>query len=222
MVKRKIIIKAVLLDLDGVITNSMPYHFQSWKYVFKKIGLDLTHLDIYLREGQPGIISLREICKKYKKEFNIQEAKVILNQKELMFKKIVQPKYIAHSRWLISKLKRMGFRLGLVTGTARHEVQRMLPNNLINKFDVVITANNVKLGKPHPEPYEKAIRRLSCKSNQAVAIENAPFGIQSAKRAGLKCLAIETSLPKKYLKQADAVFHSIKHMMKHVDLRVEL
>ena len=115
-------------------------------------------------------------------------------------------------------MRRQGFRLGLVTGTARHELLKILPKGLRKFFDAIITGDEVTHGKPHPEPYQKALKMLQCKKSDAIVIENAPFGIQSAKAAGLKCFAIETSLPKKYLKQADFVFHSFKHLKTSVRL----
>ena len=77
---------------------------------------------------------------------------------------------------------------------------------------MIVAGNEVKQGKPHPEPYLKSLQKLKIKASEAVVIENAPFGIRSAKQAGLKCLALETSLPKQYLREADMIFSSIKEL----------
>ncbi|HLD69311.1 MAG TPA: HAD family phosphatase, partial [Candidatus Omnitrophota bacterium] len=98
------------------------------------------------------------------------------------------------------------------TGTSRHELHRILPDYLYNLFSVVVTGTDVKNGKPHPEPFLKALKLLKIKSSEAVVIENAPLGIQSAKKAGLRCFALASSLPKQFLHEADAVFSSIKEM----------
>ncbi|MBL8013999.1 MAG: HAD family phosphatase, partial [Candidatus Omnitrophica bacterium] len=116
------------------------------------------------------------------------------------------------SRSFLKNLNKQGFRLALVTGTARHEVLRMLPRNIFNLFEVVVCGCEVKNGKPHPEPYLKALRDLKMNAEDAVVIENAPFGIKSAKSAGLRCLALETSLPREFLKEADKVFNSFAHI----------
>lgn len=81
---------------------------------------------------------------------------------------------------------------------------------------VIVTGNDVKHGKPHPEPYLRSLQRLKIKPKDAVVIENAPFGILSAKQAGMACLALETSLPRKYLTGADAVFGSIRDLQANV------
>ena len=202
--------------MDGVITNTMPDHYHAWKVILAEEGIHATHYDIYSREGQRGISSVEEIFNHYKKTFTPQVGMRILKDKETYFKKIVKERYVPGTRTLLKRLHQMGFKLALVTGTSKHELHRILPSHLYDLFDVIVTGNDVKNGKPHPEPYLKAIDKLGIKPREAVVIENAPFGIRSAKAAGLKCLALETSLPKKYLKGADDVFSSTRELEKKV------
>ncbi len=213
---RRLKLEAVIFDMDGVITNTMPDHFRAWKTIFNKEGIPVTHHDIYSREGQRGIHSVREIFAAYGRSFSAAKAKELLRRKERLFQRIVQRRFIPGARRLIRDLKSGGFRLALVTGTSRHELHRILPENLYELFDVVVTGSDVRHGKPHPEPFRKAVRELKISRRYAVVLENAPFGIRSAKAAGLHCLALSTSLPEAYLKQADGVFHSIR------DLRSQL
>ncbi|OGX06870.1 MAG: hypothetical protein A2Z88_05510 [Omnitrophica WOR_2 bacterium GWA2_47_8] len=209
-------VRAVIFDMDGVITNTMPDHFKAWHQVLAKEGIHATHHDIYSREGQRGLQSVYEIFNEYKKPYDLKKAKALLHEKEELFKKITQTRFITGSRSILRDLHKRKFKLALVTGTSRHELHRILPDSVYNYFDVSVTGSDVKKGKPHPEPYLKALKKMGLKASQAVAIENAPFGILSAKKAGLKCLALETSLPRKYLKEADAVFASIKELRKKV------
>ncbi len=201
-------LKAVILDMDGVITDTMPYHFRAWKTVFANRGVQVSHEDIYKREGQKGIDSVREIFSEKDVDFSMDLAKNLLKDKESLFKKIFRRKFIQGSRTFIKDLSRKGYRLALVTGTSRHEAQELMPKNLWDAFEVTVCGSDVQNGKPHPEPYLTALKKLKIESFQALVIENAPFGIASAKAAGLKCIALETSLPRKYLKQADKVFSS--------------
>ena len=118
----------------------------------------------------------------------------------------------------IKKFYAQGFKLALVTGTSRHEAQKLLPKDLWDCFDVTVCGCDVQNGKPHPEPYLKAIAKLNVALMKALVFENAPFGIRSAKAAGLFCLALETSLPSSYLKDADAIFSSFKEIKSKVKL----
>ncbi len=198
--------------MDGVITNTMPDHYRSWRTVLGREGIPVTYHDIYCREGQPGINSVREIFKTYGKAYSDREGRRILCEKEELFKEIVRLRFIAGARSFLRRLHRGKFRLALVTGTSRHEMCRILPSSLRRLFTVTVTGSDVRHGKPHPEPYLLSLKKLGLKPGDAVVIENAPFGIQSAKRAGLRCLALETSLPRKYLKEADGVFGSVKEL----------
>jgi len=129
-----------------------------------------------------------------------------------LFKQIVKVRFVNGARKFIKNLDEQGLVLSLVTGTARHEMLKILPGHVLAHFKIVITGSDVKIGKPHPEPYLLALKKLKIPAKDAVVIENAPFGIQSAKAAGLRCLALETSLPRKYLNGADHIFRSIPKM----------
>ena len=212
MTRIKLNVHAVILDMDGVITNTMPDHFRSWKVILNKIGIPVTHYDVYCREGQRGIHSVRELTAQYGKQIDDRQAHRILKEKEVYFKRIARLRFIVGARTFLRQLHKNNFRLALVTGTSHHEMCRILPASLRRLFSVIVTGSDVKHGKPHPEPYLQSLKKLCLKAGEAVVIENAPFGIQSAKRAGLRCLALETSLPRKYLKKADAVFGSIKDL----------
>ena len=216
MTGRRLKIDSIIFDMDGVITNTMPDHFRAWKKIFGDLGIHVTHLDIYTREGQKGIDSVQEIFREKGKPFTRKCAHRILKEKEALFKRIVKQRFINGARSFLHDLDEKGFRLALVTGTSRHELKKMLPDRLDRLFSVIITGSDVKNGKPHPEPYRKALARLKIQARRAIALENAPFGIRSAKGAGLRCFAIETSLPKEYLKEAEGVFASIDDLKRHV------
>lgn len=205
-------VRAVIFDMDGVITDTMSYHMKAWRQVLLSHGVPVSKNDIYKREGQKGGDSVKEIFQDYKKPFDIKLGKRVLLEKEELFKAIVKRRFIVGSRVFLKKLKAGGFKLALVTGTARHEVHKILPDEIFELFDAIVCGCDVQNGKPHPEPYLTALAKLKLDPKQAVVIENAPFGIQSAKEAGIRCLGLETSLPKKFLNKADAVFHSFAHM----------
>ena len=204
--------KAIIFDMDGVITNTMPDHYRAWRTILARYGYHPTHLDIYKREGQPGISSIKDLFAEKKITLSDKVSNKILLEKEELFKKIVKQRFISGSRRFLKNLYKRNFLLALVTGTSRHELHTILPDHLYKLFSVIVTGNDVKMGKPHPEPFLKAIEKLKISSKDGVVIENAPFGIQSAKSAGLRCLALETSLPKKYLNRADMIFHSIQQL----------
>lgn len=209
-------LKAVIFDMDGVITNTMPDHFRAWHSIFHKWGMPVSQFEIYRREGQQGMQTLRELSAEHDRTFDPAEARKILEEKEELFKKIVKLRFIPGARRFLKFLKREGLQLALVTGTSRHEMHRILPDHIFKLFSVSVTGSDVRHGKPHPEPFLTALRKLKVKAKDAVVLENAPFGIESAKRAGLRCVALETSLPGKYLTKADHVFKSFKEIKRRI------
>lgn len=221
MKKRVLKIKAIIFDMDGVITNTMPDHFKAWKEILRREGLPVTHYDIYSREGQRGIDSVRGLFKVYDRKIDTLKAKRILQDKEKYFKKIVKRRFVVGARNFLKSLRKSNFDLALVTGTARHEVHKILPASVYDLFSVIITGSDVQNGKPHPEPFLKALKKLRLKASQAIVIENAPFGIRSAKRAGLRCLALQTSLSREHLKEADFVFDSFKELKAKVIFKIK-
>jgi beta-phosphoglucomutase len=216
MSKRTLKTKAVIFDMDGVITNTMPDHCRAWQAALKEEGIHATREDVYSREGQRGLTSVREMFEERGRVYCQKSARRILAKKEKIFKKITRNRFISGSRTFIKQLFKGGFGLAIVTGTSRHEMERILPESLYRCFQVSVTGCEVKEGKPDPEPYLTAIKRMDIVKKDAVVIENAPFGIRSAKAAGLYVLALETSLTRKHLKEADGVFASIGELCRKV------
>jgi beta-phosphoglucomutase len=204
--------RAVIFDMDGVITNTMPYHFDAWLSVLKTAGIKLSCYEVYQREGQDGLSSIKELFREHKIKFDLDQAKALLRKKEELFKQTVKIKFIKGSRPFIRKLKQRALRVALVTGTSRHEMEKILPLSLRRLFEVIVTGDEVWKGKPHPEPFLKALKALKLKAKEVMVIENAPFGIRSAKAAGLFCAALETSLPRKYLLAADVILCSFAEL----------
>ena len=205
---------AAIFDMDGVITNTMGYHYRAWVQTLKTAGITIDRNEVYCREGQAGLTTVKELFQERGLTYNEAVVKKILAQKEALFKKIVKVRFIAGSRSFLRYLHHKGIRLALVTGTSRHEAERILPKSLISLFEVTITGDEVRHGKPHPEPFSTALRRLRIKAGDALVIENAPFGITSAKRTGIFCVALETSLPRRFLKDADRVYSSFRELRK--------
>ena len=96
-------------------------------------------------------------------------------------------------------------RMGIVTGSIRAQVEPVLGEYMLSLFDCLITADDVEYGKPDPEPYLRAARKVACAPSECLVIENAPLGIISAKAAGMSVIAITSTLASYHLRQADAV-----------------
>jgi HAD superfamily hydrolase (TIGR01509 family) len=91
---------------------------------------------------------------------------------------------------VVDRLRQAGCRMGMVTGSSRNSLERVLTEDQAQWFDVIITADDVVRGKPHPEPFLLAARALKIEPEKCIVIENAPFGIEAARSAGCAAAAI--------------------------------
>jgi len=95
--------------------------------------------------------------------------------------------------------------LGVVSGSDKAVVNELIERFFPDAFSVLVTGNDVTEGKPSPEPYLKAVEILKVEKQECIVIENAPMGVESAKRAGLYCIAIPTYVDPGMLKNADMI-----------------
>ena len=204
--------KAILFDMDGVIVHTMPDHFRAWQETLQSVGIEVDRFEIYAREGEQGMMTLSGILARHGKELTKEEKQHLLQQKESLFKRIVSPSLFPGIENLIEEARQRGYRLALVTGTSKNEVESILPRRLSSLFEVIVTGDSISRGKPAPDPYLKALDSLGIKAEEAFVIENAPYGIQSAKSAGLFCIAVTTSLPEEYLHDADIILGSVEEV----------
>jgi beta-phosphoglucomutase len=203
--KPKIPPAAVIFDMDGVIVDSMPYHFLAWYEALRPYGVRVSCFDVYSKEGERWDKSLRGFFSRAGVRVNDKLLKKIFLRRKKIFRKYFKRFIFADAGELLLCLKNKGYLLGLVTGTPEAEIKKILPRKIRGLFDCVIAGDRVKRGKPHPEPYLAAAEALKTPVTLCAVVENAPLGIESAKSAGMFCIALTTSLPGEYLKAADAV-----------------
>ena len=201
--------KAVLFDMDGVIVDSMPYHFISWFETLKKYNVTVSPFDIYEKEGEKCETCVERFFKRDNIKYDDKIITEVLKLRDKLYKKYFKVYLFSDIEHVLDRLKEKGFLIAIVTGSNRDKVKSMLPKKIISKFDVIIAADMIKRGKPSPDSYLTAAKQLKVKPSQCIVIENAPNGIKAAKAAKMFCVAVTTSLPKQYLKQANIICKKI-------------
>jgi len=208
---------AVIFDMDGVIVDSMPYHFLAWYEALMPYGVRVNCFDIYSKEGERWDKSLSDLLKKRGITPTRRLLLKIFTERQKIFRRYFKRSIFPGTKEFLECLKTRGYLLGLVSGTPIDEISHILPFSIKALFNTIIGGDNVRKGKPHPEPYLKAASSLGLLPEECVVIENAPNGIISAKRAGMYCVAVSTSLPKEYLKEADAIADSLEDISGIID-----
>lgn len=202
--------------MDGVIVDSMHWHAESWQRVFHQYGLELSKAEIFKREGMSGLASIVDIIKEKGKIIPSKEELLLLQESKLEIFETGKVAMFPFAEEILEFVHTKKIKIGLVTGSLRRSVEFILPENMLSYFDVIVTVDDILNGKPHPEPYLKAMEELYSIPDETLVIENAPLGIISAKKAGADCYAIETTLDGFHLKGADMIFENHELLLKYL------
>lgn len=211
----RINLKAVFFDMDGVLYNSMPYHAEAWHQVMKQYGMNLSREEAYMHEGRTGagtinIVSLRD--RGY--EASPEEIKEIYAEKSRLFNLNPPAEPMKGAMELLQQVKECGLMRVIVTGSGQRSLLDRLNSHFSDMFtrELMVTAFDVKYGKPNPEPYLMALKKAGVAPNEAIVVENAPLGVQAAVSAGIFTIAVNTGpLPESALldEGADLLYPSM-------------
>jgi HAD superfamily hydrolase (TIGR01509 family) len=188
-------LKSVLFDMDGVLFNSMPYHADAWHKVMERHGLHLSREEAYLHEGRTGAATINIVYQRqYGKDATPEMIKSIYAEKSAEFNSNPEPERMPGAWEVLQKIKIDGLVPMVVTGSGQHSLLDRLSHNFPGMFhrELMVTAFDVKYGKPHPEPYLMALQKGGVKPNEAIVVENAPMGVQAGVAAGIFTVAVNT------------------------------
>lgn len=182
-------IKAVIFDFDGLILDTETAWYEAYKEAMgfyksdlplerfvKCIGTDNTELYAFFKE------QLGESC-------NIEE----IEARATSLHKVKMKTFEAREgvKDYLEEAKKLGYKIALASSSTKEWVTQYLDElGLLNYFDVIITGDDVEKVKPAPDLYLKAIEVLNIQSTEAVAFEDSLNGLQSALKAGLKCVIV--------------------------------
>ena len=197
--------KAVLFDLDGVLIDSMPCHYQAWQKLFARYGVQIEPDEVYAREGSRSADMARLLLQDHPLDLTEAEIDKLVRQKSELYNQITRAEVFPGVVELIEELKRRQILLAIVTGTFLENMLKGVPLELYRQFNAVVTGGDVTQGKPQPEPYLKAAQKLALQAGECVVIENAELGVQSARAAGMYCVAVTTTQSREQLQQADRI-----------------
>ena len=216
-------IKAILFDMDGVLYDSMPGHVQAWYDTLYAVGIPNPKEEYYLHEGRTGRSTIQLYFNEVLgRDATDEEVVSLYEQKTRRFVELcIQPKPMPGALELLQKVKDMGLQRIVVTGSGQATLFEELDTHYPGYFDknLLVTGYDVQYGKPHPEPYLMGLKKGKLLPEEAIAIENAPLGIESARAAGIYTVAVNTGpLPDSVLWEAGAnvVYPSMAVLLEHI------
>ena len=94
---------------------------------------------------------------------------------------------------------------------------KVMPEHVIQQFDVIVTGDDVSKGKPHPEPYLKAAAKLGVNPSECIVVENAQIGVQSAKAAQMLCVGVTSTQTTQQLQKADKIVPDLNRILEQLE-----
>ena len=198
-------LSVVLWDWDGVLVDSRRNFYEAYERVLREEGIVTTPREIFLREGEPTPILLRAIFNRHHIGVDDEKIRQLVVRRREYDIGMGERKIFSTVPRLLRRLRDSGCRNGLVTGSSKKSLHKVLGPEQAQWFDVIVTADDVEHGKPDPEPFLSAIETLQAEPKACLVTENAPFGIQAAHAAGCAEIAICSTLSKEDLNEADWV-----------------
>jgi beta-phosphoglucomutase family hydrolase len=196
--------RGVLWDMDGVLVDTGEFHYQSWAAVLPDYGIEFSRE--FFREtfgmNNRGILSLL-LGEKLTPELLAE----IGQRKEQWFRDAVrgQARPLPGVLEWLQRLRETGFRQGVASSAPPANISTLVDGlGLRDYFDVL--ASGVDLpGKPEPALFLKVARLLEVLPEHCIVVEDAVAGVEAARRAGMKCIALTTTNPAEALTAADVV-----------------
>lgn len=217
----RINLKAVLFDMDGVLFDSMKNHATAWNLAMQQYGMTLSREEAYMHEGRTGAGTINIVSQRERGyEASEEEIKQIYQTKSDIFNKLPKAERMPGAYEVLQKIKSEGLIPMVVTGSGQLSLLDKLNHNFpdIFKQELMVTAFDVKYGKPNPEPYLMALQKANIQANEAIVIENAPLGVRAGVAAGIFTIAVNTGpLPDSALldEGANLLFHSMPDFNSH-------
>jgi beta-phosphoglucomutase len=210
-----------VFDFDGPLADTMGDHFRAWQAVMADYSIRLVAEDYYPLEGVRVADLPRRFFEKYGQP--PRDEALILRKKE--------QRYLAHHRFafypgvegFIRQLRERGVPMAVVTAGLSERLKRSVPSGFLEQFTAMVTGEDTTEGKPSPQPYLRIAQKLGVRPEECIVVENAPIGIEAAKRARAYCIALCTTVPRGLLEQtqADEVVESFEDLQ-HVPLIKQL
>jgi len=190
-------LKAFFFDMDGVLFDSMPRHAAAWVYAFEQAGAPFDAYDAYMREGMTGDATINDVFQlRLNRKATAQECEHIYKVKSTYFDSLKPAEPMPHAMEVLQTVKNAGLDVFIVTGSGQSSLFGTLDIHFPGIFqrEKMVTAFDVKKGKPDPEPYLMALKKGGLEPHQAVVVENAPLGVRSAVAAGIFTIGVNTGI----------------------------
>jgi beta-phosphoglucomutase len=187
--------KAVIFDKDGVLAETFEIHLEAFAKTFSDIGIKITKKDLIKRYGMKTHEIVKMMMKDKGKNITEEMAKMMAKKKENYYRELVEGKLklLPGVRKFLKYLKEKGYKIGVASSASLESIQQLLrETNIENFFDAAVSGFDIKLSKPNPDIFLECAKKLNVKPEDCIVVEDSVHGIEAARRAGMKSLAVTT------------------------------
>ena len=205
-------LRAIVFDFDGVLANSEPLHFAAFRDVLASSGVELTEQDYYTRYlGFDDVGVFKAVSADRSMAWTSRDVAGFVADKALRLEELERdvPVLFPGAADVIRR-SAAAVPIAIASGALGPEIRRALKHaGLLQHFAAIVSAEDTPASKPAPDPYERAVSLLAAKASgpplapsECVAIEDSRWGLESARAAGLKTVAVTTSYDASVLQPA--------------------
>lgn len=207
--------KAALIDMDGVLYDTMRYHTLAWQRMMAEMGVMVPRDEFYLYEGMTGAATIRLLWRRaWGCEPPEERIRAMYARKGRYFEQMGCKPPLEGADRMLRALADMGLERVLVTGSQQQTILDSIAADYPGAFrtGMRVTARDVTAGKPAPEPYLKGLALAGVEPQEAIVVENAPLGVRAGKAAGIFTVAVTTGpIPRRAFEEehADVIYDSM-------------
>jgi HAD superfamily hydrolase (TIGR01509 family) len=188
-------VAAFIFDIDGTIIDSMPFHERSWDVFLTRRGVPTVGEDFFRRTaGRTGVEVMRELFD----SLSEADAHAFVREKEEIYRDLFRPEFreIGGFTAFAREARAAGVRLACATAGDPDNIAFALGGlAMADFFDAAVGAHDVARGKPAPDLFLLAAKRMGALPAECLVFEDAPLGIEAARRAGMRAVAIASTVP---------------------------
>jgi beta-phosphoglucomutase len=199
-------LRAAIFDIDGTMIDNNKFHLQAWREYLQNIGKEIS--DEEYKENISGRTNHDAVEYIYGRKMSKPEAETFYLEKEKIYRRLFAPviKPIEGLEYLLEQLHRQNIVMAIATSGIMVNIDFMFQHLPIRQyFKEIIYSKHVSKGKPDPEIYTVTAEKLGMEPNACIVFEDSLAGVQSAKSAGMKVVALTTTHSPKELHEADKI-----------------
>ncbi len=186
--------RAAIFDMDGVLIDSGVHHRAAWRALLVELGEEPAHPEYWrLTIGRPSEEAVPLLLGRHVPEY---EARRLARRKRDLYTDLARGGVasVPGVQNFVGALSRLGIPRAVGTSASRFDLDRLLAGaGLRRHFDIIVTADDVMLGKPDPEVYELAAARLRIPPEACIVFEDSLVGVEAARRAGMRAVGVTTA-----------------------------